>query len=87
MRIEGLATTATSFGNKVGTGLGAAALGWALAIGGYDATAASQTVGVMKAEIFLLYVVPIIMCSIAFFMMFLWTIAEEPKVKMRKANA
>jgi GPH family glycoside/pentoside/hexuronide:cation symporter len=87
MRIEGLATTATSFGNKVGTGLGAAALGWALAIGGYNPTAAVQTAGVMKAEIFLLYVVPIIMCTVAFFMMFLWTIADEPKVKVRKARA
>jgi GPH family glycoside/pentoside/hexuronide:cation symporter len=85
MRIEGLATTATSFGNKVGTGLGAAALGWSLAAGGYDPGAAVQTVGVQKAEIFLLYAVPIIMCSIAFFMMFLWTISDEPKAKLRKA--
>jgi GPH family glycoside/pentoside/hexuronide:cation symporter len=87
IRIEGLATTATSFGNKVGTGLGAAALGWSRAYGGYDPSAAVQTAGVKKAEIFLLYVVPIIMCSVALFMMFLWRIANEPKIKMRKATA
>jgi GPH family glycoside/pentoside/hexuronide:cation symporter len=87
IRIEGLATTATSFGNKVGTGFGAAALGWSLAYGGYRAGAPVQSASVQKAEIFLLYVVPIIMCSVAFFMMFLWTIENEPKVRIRKAHA
>jgi GPH family glycoside/pentoside/hexuronide:cation symporter len=87
IRIEGLATTATSFGNKVGTGFGAAALGWSLAYGGYAAGAPVQSVAVQKAEIFLLYIVPIIMCSIAFFMMFLWTIESEPKIRPMKIQA
>jgi GPH family glycoside/pentoside/hexuronide:cation symporter len=77
-RIEGLATTCTSFGNKVGTGFGAAALGWALATGGYNAALPSQGVPVQRAEIFLLIVIPIILCAVSFVMMSLWRIAEEP---------
>ncbi|MDR0947239.1 MAG: glycoside-pentoside-hexuronide (GPH):cation symporter [Ruminococcus sp.] len=83
-RVEGLATTCTSFGNKVGTGFGSAALGWALAIGGYNASLPRQSVAVQRSEIFLLIVIPIILCAVSFVMMSLWRIAEEPtKRKVR----
>jgi GPH family glycoside/pentoside/hexuronide:cation symporter len=35
-RVEGMTYSATSFGMKVGTGLGGAAMGWGLALGNYD---------------------------------------------------
>ncbi len=35
-RIEGMTYSASSFGMKVGTGLGSAAVGWGLALGGYS---------------------------------------------------
>jgi GPH family glycoside/pentoside/hexuronide:cation symporter len=35
-RIEGMTYSATSFGMKVGTGLGGAAMGWGLSLGNYD---------------------------------------------------
>ncbi|MDR0944321.1 MAG: glycoside-pentoside-hexuronide (GPH):cation symporter [Ruminococcus sp.] len=80
-RIEGLATTATSFGNKVGTGFGAAALGWALAYGGYDASLPSQGIAVQKAEIFLLYFLPMVLCAISFFLIRAWKITTEKRLK------
>lgn len=40
---EGFAFCATSFGSKVGTGLGAAMIGWALAFGKYDSALEQQT--------------------------------------------
>ncbi|TRY17644.1 sugar (glycoside-pentoside-Hexuronide) transporter [Tessaracoccus rhinocerotis] len=41
-RLVGMANAANSFGIKVGTGLGAAGVGWILALGAYDGTAAAQ---------------------------------------------
>ena len=42
IREEGLTYSGTSFGQKIGTGLGTAALGWILAAGNYNGTAAVQ---------------------------------------------
>lgn len=42
IREEGLTYSVTSFGQKIGTGLGTAALGWILAAGNYNGTAAIQ---------------------------------------------
>lgn len=41
-RLVGMANAASGFGAKVGNGLGAAMIGWILALGLYDGTAASQ---------------------------------------------
>jgi len=43
IRIDGLTYSATSFGMKVGTGLGSALVGWILAFGKYDGSAAVQS--------------------------------------------
>lgn len=51
IRQDGLFNSATSFGMKVGTGIGSAIVGWGLALSKYDATAAvqsAQTVGAIK---------------------------------------
>lgn len=42
IREEGITYSVTSFGQKIGTGLGTAALGWILAAGNYDGMAAVQ---------------------------------------------
>lgn len=42
IRNEGLVFSAASFGQKVGSGLGVALVGWILAIGGYSANAVAQ---------------------------------------------
>lgn len=43
VRSEGLVNSCTSFGMKVGIGLGSAVCTWILAFGGYDGTAAIQS--------------------------------------------
>lgn len=43
IRSEGLVNSCTSFGMKVGIGLGSAVCTWIIAAGGYDGTAAVQT--------------------------------------------
>lgn len=48
-RMDGLINSATSFGMKVGTGVGAALVGWILAWGGYDASLAQQGAGAIFA--------------------------------------
>lgn len=49
VRSEGLVNSCTSFGMKVGIGLGSAVCTWILAIGGYDGTAAVQSASAVSA--------------------------------------
>ena len=49
VRSEGLVNCCTSFGMKVGIGLGLAVGSWILAIGGYDGAAAVQSSGALAA--------------------------------------
>jgi GPH family glycoside/pentoside/hexuronide:cation symporter len=49
VRSEGLVNSCTSFGMKVGIGLGSAVCTWVLAAGGYDGTAAAQTASAVSA--------------------------------------
>jgi GPH family glycoside/pentoside/hexuronide:cation symporter len=49
VRSEGLVNSCTSFGMKVGIGLGSAVCTWVLAAGGYDGTAAQQTASAVSA--------------------------------------
>lgn len=56
---EGIAFSAASFGNKVGTGLGAAIVGWALALGKFDAALATQSASAMASILWLTIYLPI----------------------------
>ena len=47
----GMANAASSFGQKIGNGLGAAIIGWILAFGGYDGTAPEQSESALNAII------------------------------------
>lgn len=49
VRQDGLFNSATSFGMKVGTGLGSAIVGWGLAIGNYNGTLAVQAAETLSA--------------------------------------
>jgi GPH family glycoside/pentoside/hexuronide:cation symporter len=49
VRSEGLVNSCTSFGMKVGIGLGSAVCTWVLAAGGYDGTAAVQSASAVSA--------------------------------------
>lgn len=49
VKIVGLTNSAASFGAKIGGGIAGAAIGWVLAAGGFDATAAIQTASAMTS--------------------------------------
>ena len=63
-RIEGMTYSAASFGMKVGTGLGSAAVGWGLEFGGYDGLAAAQSASALFAIRALYTWVPLILIII-----------------------
>ncbi|HCL02378.1 MAG TPA: sugar transporter [Lachnoclostridium phytofermentans] len=69
VRQDGLTNSATSFGMKVGTGLGSALVGWGLALGKYDATLAVQSESALNVIKFLYVGLPII--GLLFAMIFL----------------
>ena len=76
-RYEGLVTSVNSVGTKVGTGLAAAALGWGLQIGGYNGSLDVQNASVLKAEIVLVYGVPVVMCILCIIAMSRWDIDKK----------
>ena len=57
-RYEGLVTSVSSIGSKVGVGLGSAILGWGLAAGKYNGALITQPQSALNAETFLLFIVP-----------------------------
>lgn len=69
-RIDGLTYSATSFGMKVGTGLGSAVVGWGLAWGGYNATLAQQTESTLFAIKALFTYVPLVLFIIGAIILF-----------------
>ena len=76
-RYEGLVTSVSSIGSKVGVGLGSAILGWGLAAGGYDGSAAVQSQSALNAESLLLFIVPAIASAACFVCMWFWDIDKK----------
>ncbi|WP_246218535.1 MFS transporter [Litoribacterium kuwaitense] len=64
VRTEGLVYSAGSFGTKVGSGLGAAAMGWLLGLGGYVGGVAEQSESAISMIIFLFIWAPAIIAVI-----------------------
>ena len=59
-RIEGTLFSCSSIGVKVGTGLGTAACGWLLALGGYDGMAEVQSASALSMISVMFLIIPII---------------------------
>jgi GPH family glycoside/pentoside/hexuronide:cation symporter len=76
IRAEGIATSANSFGSKIGTGLGSALLGWMLAFGKYDGSLTVQPPSAIGAMIMLMHVVPIIIYSVSFVLLAFWNMDQ-----------
>lgn len=71
MRVEGLVFSASSFGSKVGSGLGSAALGWILSAFGYVSQSATQPpLALTGIKIIFLYVPIFIFALIVLFLLF-----------------
>jgi GPH family glycoside/pentoside/hexuronide:cation symporter len=77
IRTDGLTYSASSFGGKVGTGLGAAILGWALACGGFDAALAVQGEGAMNAILFVFIYLPLILTIISTVLMWMYKLDKQ----------
>jgi len=60
-RTEGMVYSAASFGQKVGAGLGAAALGWILAIGSFNSELITQPSSAINSILFLYIWFPLLM--------------------------
>ena len=81
IRTEGIVYSASSFGTKVGTGLGAGILGWSLAFGKFDATLATQSSSAMGAIVFIFLLLPLVGSVIALVLYSQYTLEKiYPKV-------
>lgn len=76
IRVEGLASAAFSVGVKIGTGLGGAAVGWGLALTGFEATAEVQTMATQNGIIFISNGIPLVMAVIMFVCVKFWNIKD-----------
>lgn len=72
VRYTGIVSGASSFGNKLGTGLGAGILLWCLSIGGYDANLTEQLASAINAEIAFVTWIPAICALIAIITLLFW---------------
>ena len=78
-RYEGLVTSVSSIGSKIGVGLGSAILGWGLAAGHYDGALTEQLAEAKNMETFLLFIVPTIASAVCFLCMWFWDIDQYIK--------
>ncbi|MCL2007184.1 MAG: MFS transporter [Treponema sp.] len=81
IRTEGLATSANSFGIKLGTGLGSAMVGWGLALGQYNPELAVQMPGTINAMIMVALGIPLIVYILCIVMLIFWNLEKyQPQV-------
>lgn len=70
VRQAGLTNSVTSFGLKIGTGLGSAIIGWGLALGGYNKDLVAQSASTLFAERLIysgLPIIGVIICIISLY--------------------
>ncbi|PWC14618.1 MFS transporter [Brenneria roseae subsp. roseae] len=77
VRVAGLVNSASSFGSKVGAGIGGAVVGWALSMGGYKAELDSQPASSIMAINSLYIYIPLIVSIIVLIMMFFYKLDQE----------
>jgi GPH family glycoside/pentoside/hexuronide:cation symporter len=92
VRIDGMTYSATSFGMKVGTGLGSAAVGWGLAIGGYNGELATQAGSALTAITALYTWIPLILVIVGIVILAMCNLDKmlptiQKDLAARKANA
>lgn len=82
IRTDGLIYSASSFGTKVGTGLATASLGWALAIGNFDASTAVQGASALNAIKFIYIILPMLATILAIILNLLFNLDKKmPQIK------
>jgi GPH family glycoside/pentoside/hexuronide:cation symporter len=82
IRAEGLTTSASSIGTKLGTGLGSVILGIGLTVGDYNPLASMQSQTAIDAIIFIMIGIPTIMCALCFIVVGCWNLEKfRPEVE------
>lgn len=76
-RLDGLTYSATSFGMKVGTGIGTAMTGWVLAFGNYNSSAATQAPEALTAMKALYIYIPIVLVGLGFIVLYFANIDKD----------
>lgn len=77
IRTAGLANAASSFGSKVGSGIGGAFLGWVIAIGGYSGGAITQTASAISAVNTVYIYAPLILTIVSIIILFFYKLDKE----------
>ncbi|MFC4402501.1 MFS transporter [Gracilibacillus xinjiangensis] len=81
VRTEGLVYSAGSFGTKVGSGLGAAVMGWLLSFAGYIGGAAQQSDSAISMILFMFIWAPAIIAVIQLIILFFYKLDKiYPKI-------
>ncbi|MCM3784579.1 MFS transporter [Neobacillus mesonae] len=86
-RTEGLVYSASSFGMKVGTGLGGAAIGWALALASYDGKLAVQPDSAIAAIKGMYIFVPLVLTLIQIVLLAMYTLDKKHRRIMDELNS
>jgi len=80
-RLVGMANSACGFGSKVGSGVGAALIGWLLALGGYNADLAEQGKAAVNSIFALCIWIPGIIMLVIFLLLGLYDLdAKYPQI-------
>jgi sugar (glycoside-pentoside-hexuronide) transporter len=91
-RIVGMTNSASSFGSKVGSGLGAAMIGWILAFGNYDGSLAVQLPSAINSILALTIYIPLAILIGLYFITKQYDLDEKypqiiKELNLRKENA
>lgn len=81
----GMGNAAASFGNKLGTALGTAVLGWVLQFGGFVSDAAVQTASALTSITFMFATFPSILCVLILVLAFLYDLDGVKYTNIEKA--
>lgn len=81
----GMGNAAASFGNKLGTALGTAILGWGLQIGGFVSEAATQSASALSTITFMFAIFPSIICAAILVLSFIYDLDGAKYSKIEAA--
>lgn len=76
-RLVGMVNSASSFGIKIGSGVGAAMIGWILSLGNYDGTLAVQADSAITSILFLTVYIPFILFVICYLLLRKYDLDEK----------
>ena len=77
LRAEGFVAMTSSIGTKIGTGIGSAAVGWGLALIGYNNAAETQTAATQSGIVFLTAGIPVILAAMLLILVFFWNLDNK----------